>query len=106
MREGTANLMAMFYPPWSPPDPEIVTTRRHRLLDDSKTPRKEPVQARTKIMAALHKFNWMTIEEIARETCVTVETVSVTTDRMYRSGTIERSKRSTPHGKVNLYRKK
>lgn len=98
--------MDMFYAPWVPPNPEIVTTRRHRLLDDSKIPRKEPVQARTKIMEALSKFNWMTIDEIAKVTCIANGTVSMTTDRLYKAGRIERKKKETTYGKINTYRRK
>ena len=98
----------MFYDPWIPPKelPESVVTRRHRMMDDSKVPRKDPVQARTKILAILSEYNWKTIDEIARETCLTTNTVSITADRMYKSGKIERTKKVTTFGKVNVYRKK
>jgi hypothetical protein len=108
MMEGTATLMAMFYAPWLPPRtlPETVVTRKHRLLSDSKAEPKDPVHARTRIMAALDEFEWKTVEQLARETTLTVNTVAVTTDRMRRSGKIDRSKKVTPFGKVNVYRKK
>lgn len=108
MTEGMATLMAMFYAPWLPPRtlPESIVTRRHRLLNESKAAPKDPVQARTRIMAVLDEFEWKTVEQLARETTLTVNTVAVTTDRMRRSGKIERSKKETPFGKVNVYRKK
>ena len=108
MRFGISDVMDMFYDPWIPPKelPESVVTRRHRILDDSKVPRKEPVQARTKIMAVLGKYDWQTIEEIAKQTSLAINTVVVTTDRMYKSGKLERTKKLTPFGRVNVYRKK
>ena len=101
-------LMDMFYAPWIPPKtlPESIVTRRHRLLDESKNPRNEPVQARTKIMAILDDFNWMTIEEIARMTSITTNTVGITTDRLYKAGKIERKKIDCRYGKMNAYRRK
>lgn len=58
-------------------------------------------------MATLSQFNWMTAEEIALKTGLTVATVARTTDRMYASKRIERKLKTNPaHGKINIYRKK
>jgi hypothetical protein len=65
MKEAIQFLTGLFYPEWCPPN---VPGRRHSLLDDSKSPRHEPVQARTKIMAVLGRYEWKTIDQIATTT--------------------------------------
>lgn len=89
------------------PPPE-VGVRRHRIMQDpGKATIKEPVQARSKIYAVLHKFDYKTLYEIAADTGLNLSTVARTTDRMYAAGKIERSKRIHPsHGRINIYRKK
>lgn len=87
--------------------PPVKGVRKHRLMNEKGLPSPEPVQARTKIMEVLHEYEWMTVEEIARKTGLAVPTVAKTTDRMYSSKRIERTKRVHPaHGKINIYRKK
>jgi hypothetical protein len=103
MKEAIQFLTGLFYPEWCPPN---VPGRRHSLLDDSKSPRHEPVQARTKIMAVLGRYEWKTIDQIAKETSLMTNTVAITTDRMYKARRIERKKQDTLYGKINMYRKK
>lgn len=106
MNDNIRILTGFYYPEWTPP-PESGT-RTHRITHDmDKRDRKsQPVQARTKIMAILDEFEWKSNEEIAKETGIGLSTVAITTDRMSRTGKIERSKRATVHGKINVFRKK
>lgn len=96
--------MNLFYPPWTPP-PE-VSLRKNRIMSDNLKAKSEPVQARTKIMAALDEFEWKTIDQLTRETGLLVSTVAITTDRMYKARKIARKHEQRPHGKTNLFRKK
>ena len=98
--------MELYYPAWTPP-PE-VGVRKHRIMQDNKKAEGNyPVQARTKILAALHQYEWMTVEEISIKTGLAVSTVARTTDRMYAAKKIERKRETNPaHGKINVYRKK
>jgi DNA-binding transcriptional ArsR family regulator len=104
--ETIKTFMEFYYPAWTPPSE--VGVRKHRIMQDNyKSESKQPVHARTKILAALHKFDWMTVEKIATETGLAVSTVARTTDRMYAAKKIERKREVNPaHGKINLYRKK
>lgn len=106
MSDAIKILTGFYYPAWTPP-PE-VGVRKHRIMqDNNKAECKEPVQARTKILAALHQYDWMTVEEIAIKTGLAVSTVARTTDRMYAAKKIERKRETNPaHGKINVYRKK
>ena len=106
MNNAIKTLTGFYYPEWTPP-PEIGI-RKHRIMQDGNKPEgKYPVQAKTKILAALHHNNWMTAEEIAIQTGLSVSTVARTTDRMYAAKRIERKSEVNPaHGKINVYRKK
>ena len=107
MKEAISFLTKLFYPEWTPP-PEIGV-RKFRLMQEINRPIKEkhkPVQARTKILAVLDDMNWKTNDELAKETCLIPSTVAITTDRMYKAGKIERKKKDTPFGYINLYRRK
>lgn len=98
------DLMRIFYPPWTPP-PE-VGVRKNRIMKDNLKGKNEPVQARTRIMAALDEFEWKSIDDLSKETGLLVSTVAITTDRMYRAHKIARKHEQRPHGKTNLFRKK
>ena len=107
MKADIEFLTNLFYPSWTPP--EAAKVRRHRIMHEVNRPTKEksqPVHARTKLMAALDEFEWKTNDELAKETCLNISTVAITTDRMYNSGKIQRTKKKMPHGYVNMYRKK
>ena len=106
MSGAIKTLMELYYPAWTPP-PE-VGVRKHRIMqDNNRAECKQPVQARTKILAALHQYEWMAVEEIAIKTGLAVSTVARTTDRMYAAKKIERKRETNPaHGKINVYRKK
>ena len=105
-KESIKILTGFYYPEWTPP-PSIGVIKHRIMQESNKAPCKEPVQARTKILAALHEFNWMTVEQIAKETGLAVATVARTTDRMYAAKKIERKREVNPaHGKINVYRKK
>jgi hypothetical protein len=100
-----AFLTNLFYPAWTPPTE--VGKRVHRIMQCTEPREKnQPVQARTKIMSALDKFQWKSIDQLAKETGLVTSTVAITTDRMYKARRIERKQTASTYGKVNLFRKK
>ena len=88
--------------------PEVKETRRHTILGSSKRVSKEPVQARSKIMAVLDELNWMTNKEIAELTALQLNTVQTTTNKLFAKGKLDR-KTKKDKGDIKpicLYRKK
>ena len=87
--------------------PPVIGVRKHRIMHEAGSAKlKEPVQCRTKIMKVLDKFNWKSVSEISEETAIPKGTVFSTAERMYKAGRIERKKKSTIYGDMNMYRKK
>lgn len=91
---------------WIPP--EVKEVRRHTILGSSKRANKEPVQARSKIMAVLSDLDWMTNKEIAELTGLQLNTVQTTTNKLFTKGKIERKtkKEKSDIKPICLYRKK
>lgn len=99
-------LYTILFGDWTPP--ESKKTTRHTILGVNKRTSKEPVQARSKIMAILDELNWMTNKEIAEETGLQLNTVQTTTNKLYAKGKVER-KTKKDKGDIKpicLYRKK
>lgn len=91
---------------WTPP--KVKETRKHAIIGSSKRISKEPVQARSKIMAVLSELDWMTNKEIAELTALQLNTVQTTTNKLFAKGKVER-KTKKDKGDIKpicLYRKK
>jgi predicted transcriptional regulator len=91
---------------WTPP--EVKEVRRHTILGSGKKANKEPVQARSKIMAVLSETDWMTNKQIAELTALQLNTVQTTTNKLFTKGKIERKtkKEKSDIKPICLYRKK
>lgn len=99
-------LYRMFFGDWVAP--ATTNTIKHTILGSSKRTSKEPVQARSKIMAVLNETDWMTNKEIAELTALQLNTVQTTTNKLYVKGKVER-KTKKDKGDIKpicLYRKK
>lgn len=102
-------LQDVLFGTWTPP--EVFTTRSHRVMSyvsgEPRTP-KAPVHSRTKILAALDRFKWMTNKEISEKCGVKVETVGTMTKRMADAKRIERKHKKDPSDPISypIYRLK
>ena len=103
---SVSQLYQMFFGAWTAP--ESQGTIRHTILGSNRKTSKEPVQARTKIMAAIHEINWMSNRELADLTGLQLNTVQTTTNKLYSKGKLERITRkdNADTKPICLYRKK
>lgn len=104
--DSITQLYKMFFGDWVAPP--VSKIERHTILGSSKRANKEPVQARSKIMAVLNETDWMTNKEIMELTALQLNTVQTTTNKLYVKGKVER-KTKKDKGDIKaicMYRKK
>lgn len=104
--DAITQLYKMFFGDWIAPKSEGTIT--HTILGSNRKTSKEPVQARTKIMAVLNEFDWMTNKQIADLTSLQLNTVQTTTNKLYTKGKLDRkTRKDSPDTKpICIYRKK
>lgn len=104
--DPVTQLYRMFFGDWVAPEPKATIT--HTILGTNRRTSKEPVQARTKIMAVINEFDWMTNKHIAELTGLPLNTVQTTTNKLYGKQKLERkmNKENVDTKPVCLYRKK
>lgn len=98
-------LLDLLYGIWIPP--KSKNTIKHTGFSSSKK-KSEPVHAKTKVMAVLDEFEWMSNKEIAAKTELQLNTVQTTTNKLYEKKKIERRMRKEAGDikPVCLYRRK